>query len=191
MKDIIWSAIARICSMAPVRGVIIRKAQRTPYFDIVGLDGATYVGRWWLFNAYGRGADGEATPARWPWLPSIRVHHIQRPDGERHLHDHPWNARTVVLDGWYAEEMPWASLSDKEAMRADGVAITNTTRAIFYRKAGYTGRIRFGHYHRICAIAEGGAWTLFFTWGKQGAWGFNVNGRKVPWREYLKAGAAS
>jgi hypothetical protein len=40
-------------------------------------------------------------------------------------------------------------------------------------------------YLRISYIAEGGAWTLFFTWRYQGTWGFLVDGAKVPWRKYL------
>jgi hypothetical protein len=28
-------------------------------------------------------------------------------------------------------------------------------------------------------------WTLFITWRYQGTWGFDVDGSKVPWREYL------
>lgn len=53
------------------------------------------------------------------------------------------------------------------------------------RIAGYTGRLLFGQYHRITAVPRDGVWTLFITWRKRGSWGFDVDGREVPWREYL------
>lgn len=185
MRNLLWVIAALIITRPRVADWIIQRAQRTPYSDIIGPDGSLYMGRWWLFNGYGKDPAGDPTPARCPWLPSIRVHHIMRPDTDRHLHDHPWHARTIVLRGWYTEERPWATMTDREAMLADGISLCNTTRAVFHRVVGYTGRLLFGQYHRISAVSEGGVWTLFFTWRKRGSWGFDVDGRKVPWREYL------
>jgi hypothetical protein len=143
--------------------------------------------RWWLLNPYPP-ADGEDRRAWWrKHLPSVRVHHILRPDTDRHLHDHPWHARTVILDGWYEEERlgnPAAPLPrDFCGMRRmqDG-----TVRDRLHRNEGYTGELRFGEYHRISRVSLGGVVTLFITWRKQGTWGFEVDGRKVPWSEYLK-----
>ena len=48
----------------------------------------------------------------------------------------------------------------------------------------WPGRLLYGQYHRISAISDDGVWTLFITGRKRGTWGFWVNGRKVPWREY-------
>lgn len=50
-----------------------------------------------------------------------------------------------------------------------------------------TAALRFGEYHRITEVSEGGVWTLFVTGRYRGTWGFLVNGKKVPWREYLLA----
>ena len=86
------------------------------------------------------------------------------------MHDHPWNARTIVLRGWYAEERP----------------TTRGTNSLHVRSKGFTGRLLFGEFHRIACVSDGGVWTLFFTWKKRGTWGFAVGGRKVPWREYLQ-----
>ncbi|ANN70885.1 hypothetical protein [Bordetella bronchialis] len=144
---------------------LIRRAQRTPYTDISSADGTdVYMGRWWLFNPYGKDATGERIPPRWSWLPSIRLHHILRPDADRHLHDHPWNARTVILHGWYIEE------------RENGT---------YVRRAGDTAAIRFEQYHRIAQVSPGGVWTLFITWRYRGTWGFKVDGEKIPWRDYI------
>ncbi|HYE40347.1 MAG TPA: hypothetical protein VEB23_10465 [Ramlibacter sp.] len=183
MREFLWRAVARIVSQPRVTDWLIARAQRTPYIHIHGKDGSLYMGRWWLFNPYQPHSDGAGR--KWSeWLPSIRIHHICRPDSDRHLHDHPWNARTIVLRGGYKEERPVSGVPH-------GVTWTpvwtddDRLRAGFTREPGYTGQLLFGEYHRISHIPEGGAWTLFITWRKRGTWGFLVDGQKVPWREYL------
>ena len=105
MRELPWRLLAAIVTLPVVRDWLIRRAQRTPYTHIHGPDGSIYMGRWWLFNPYPAKSDGRKR--KWAdWLPSARIHHIMRPDSDRHLHDHPWNARTIVLGGWYAEERP-------------------------------------------------------------------------------------
>ncbi|WP_323026554.1 hypothetical protein [Castellaniella sp.] len=159
MRNPLTSLLAR----PAVASWIIARAQRTPYRHL-----GDYMGRWWLFNPY-ETADGQRPARGWlrRLLPSVRIHHIQRPDEDRHLHDHPWNARTVVLRGWYVE------------VREDG--------RHHLRYAGTTARLRFGEFHRITHVAPDGVWTLFITWRYRGAWGFLVDGHKVPWKAYLGA----
>lgn len=171
MRELIWWAVARIITIPAVTGWLIRRAKRTPYTNITGPDGSLYMGRWWLFNPYGKDENGDPTPARWESLPSARIHHIMRPDSDRHCHDHPWDARTIVLSNGYNEERP--------------VDSGDNVRTQHWRPAGYTGKLLYGQFHRISHIPEGGAWTLFITWPKQGTWGFLVDGVKVPWRQYL------
>lgn len=97
MKQIIWNLLAKLLAIPAVSAWIIQRAGRTPYNHIMSADGSeTYMGRWWLFNPYDRNT--HQTKHWWfPW--SVRVHHIMRADQDRDLHDHPWNARTVILDG--------------------------------------------------------------------------------------------
>lgn len=58
--------------------------------------------------------------------------------------------------------------------------------AIFRTTLG-TGRINAAHLpDELRAVCDGGAWTLFISWRWRGVWGFLVDGRKVPWREYLR-----
>lgn len=184
----LWLILARILTSSPrLVDWLIRRAQRTPYTHITSANGDdVYMGRWWLFNPYGRDAKGEQGPARFAWLPSVRIHHIRRPDQDRDLHDHPWNARTIVLRGWYREERISDGLTaaDLRAQAAAGVAAI-FQRTTFHRTMGYTGRLLFGQYHRINEVSPGGVWTLFITWKKRGTWGFLVDGKKVPWRQYL------
>lgn len=182
----IWKLIAFIASRPSVAQWLIQRAQRTPYQPITSSDGnEVYMGRWWLFNPYPGAYGDHPQSGHIPWLPSARIHHICRADIDRDLHDHPWNARTFVLRGWYTEERPIELLSDEETMTADGAAIGEPTRLIFHRVPGYTGRLLFGQYHRISNVPADGVWTLFITGRKRGTWGFLVDGHKVPWRQYL------
>lgn len=198
MRELIWRAIARIVSRPNVAAWLIARSKRTPYYPITSRDGTElYMDRHWLFNPYSKDAEGNAGPARWSWLPSVRVHHILRADDDGHMHDHPWNARTVVLRGWYREERPSEVCSDAQIMQASGFAYTSEdigrrgagfwigARAIFDRWPGYTGRVLFNSYHRISEVSPGGVFTLWFTWKYRGTWGFLVDGKKVPYREYL------
>lgn len=154
-----WPIVAWLLSRAPIRRALITWSFRRPYGDIKK-GASVYMRRFWVFNPYP--VDPTGRDSR---LPSARVHHIMRPDDDRHLHDHPWDARTVILSGWYDEKL------------ASG--------AIVRRKRGYTGPINFGQYHSIVAVSPGGVWTLFITYRYRGTWGFLVDGAKVKYREYL------
>lgn len=127
-----------------------------PYSHLKSADGSrVYMWRYWLFNPYKPGTSGRG--ALFPV--SIRLHHICHPDTGRHLHDHPWNARTFILKGWYVEE------------RCSGDFIT--------RDAGTTATLRHGEFHRITEVSPGGCVTLFVTYGYKGPWGFKVDGFKI------------
>ena len=158
-----WRALAQLLSWGPITRWLLRRAARTPYLHILSADGYdTYMFRWWLLNPY----PDSGGPSWHPWLPfSVRMHRIMRRDYDRHLHDHPWDARTIILDGFYVER------------REDGCEVV--------RAPGDTATLRFGEFHRIDHVSPGGVLTLFITWRYQGTWGFLVDGRKVPHRDYL------
>lgn len=152
-----WNLIVNIISKPKIAEWIIKYAKREPYFHLDG-----YMNRWWVFNPY----TPENRKTRYPFPISIRVHHILREDLARDPHDHPWNARTIILNGWYLEER-------------DG--------GEHYRTPGDTAQIKFGEYHNVKKVSEGGVWTLFITGKYRGQWGFRVgglNGIKVPHTEY-------
>lgn len=166
-KEFLWQCIAKVISHPVVVMWLIDRAQKTPYQHL-----PQYMDRWWVFNGYG--SEETKYERKIKWLPSIRIHHILRADLDRNLHDHPWDARTIILKGYYEEER----------LMPDG-----TTR-IFYRFEGNTARLNYGEYHTIKDVSEGGVWTLFFTWKYKGSWGFLVDGVKIPWREYEARNAA-
>lgn len=158
-----WKMIAKFLSRPAVADWLILRAARTPYSNIVK-DGQLYMERYWLFNPYPDTGGSGADRPRWQFPWSIRIHHIVLPDQDRELHDHPWDARTIILGGWYVEQ------------RLNGTHV---------RLTGETATLKFGEYHKITDISEGGVWTMFITGPYQGTWGFLVNGVKVKWRDYL------
>lgn len=159
----IWKAIAYVCSRPKVAEWLIERSKKTPYLHIYGKDGHMYMGRWWLFNPYPSPEELRSKGDRFPI--SIRIHHIQKEDDDRALHDHPWNARTIIIKGGYRE------------VREDG--------KVYYREPGDTAGLKFGEYHRITHVHPEGAWTIFITGKYRGTWGFLVDGTKVQWRKYL------
>lgn len=159
-----WRCVAFAVSRRWVSRLIIAKAMRTPYFHLHG-----YMDRGWLFNGYEKGRDDmddaqRQAAKRFPRLPSIRVHHILREDLAKHKHDHPWDFRTFILDNWYIERRENAPA---RVLRRDD-----------------TATIRFGEYHHIERVAEGGVWTMVIIWAYRGKWGFNVDGKKMSPRMY-------
>jgi hypothetical protein len=168
MKTLLWRCAAFIVSRRPVAAYLIRRAQRTPYTHITSRDGSsTYMERYWLFNGYGKDKNGDQTPARWPKLPSMRIHKILRADDDEHEHGHPWPSRSCILMHFYGEQ---------RREEFDGVRL---------RKAGDTVALSIDTFHRIDYVPPQGVYTLFFTWGPSRGWGFKVDGTVVPWREYL------
>lgn len=169
MISFFWRVLASILAQPVVVDWLIKRAILTPYTHIDGC-----MERYWLFNPY---PSSEVERENRPWwrklLPSIRLHKILRRDLDRDPHDHPWQARTIILRGGYVEE---------RLVEVDlGVDHYKT----FNRRSGDTATLTFGEYHRITMVTVGGVWTLFITWRKQDSWGFLVNGAKVPWRDYL------
>ena len=180
MINLFWRLVAKLLARPAIAGWVIARAQCTPYLHIMSADGTEmYMGRWWLFNPYSRETH---KPALW-WCPwSFRVHHIMRPDEDRDLHDHPWDARTIILRGWYKEQRLIEGFDQELA----ALGYSGSAEATEYtdRQAGDTARLRHGEYHRIDQISPGGVYTLFITSKWRGDWGFLVNGVKVPWRTY-------
>lgn len=161
--------LAKFLARPAVADWLIRRAFQRPYSPIIK-DGVLYMDRYWLFNPYPDTGGSGADRPRWQFPISIRIHHIMQPDQDRDLHDHPWNARTVILRGWYVEQRQGEQIWEDRHIE---------------RMQGDTATLKYGEYHRITEISEGGVWTLFITGKYRGTWGFLVNGVKVQWRKYL------
>jgi hypothetical protein len=173
--NLIWNIIAKLCAHPRITDWLITRAMRTPYTPIYTPDGRLYMSRYWLFNPYPANTSGQS--ARWRFPISIRIHHILLPNADRAHHDHPWNARTIILRNYYVESRP----------RPFNPYITSSADhdQLHWRNTGDTATLNFGEYHYISHVPLEGVWTLFITGKYRGTWGFLVNGKKVHWREYL------
>lgn len=168
VRETLWRVLAWLVSRRPVADYLIGRAQRTPYTPICSrADARIYMERYWLFNGYGKDSHGNQTPARWSKWPSLRIHKILHADDAEHEHGHPWPSRSLILRGFYAEQ---------RSEEFEGVCL---------RQAGDTVALSVETFHRIDYVPPQGAYTLFITWGPSRGWGFKVDGRVVPWRQYL------
>lgn len=166
MRDLAWKVLARAVAHPRVANWLIRRSQRTPYMHLHG-----YMRRFWLFNGY----DHETRVKRFPRLPSIRIHHILREDRAAHLHSHPWDARTIILDGWYIERRRDVDLTAEFGFDVD---------VMHHRQPGDTAALTPTDLHHIASVSDGGVWTMFITWADVGSWGFQVDGKIIDRREY-------
>lgn len=115
---------------------------------------------------------------------SCRLHWIRKADADRELHDHPFNYRTFVLEGWYDEEyikpehmnasMLRTWQGSRSRLHPDTVRSMTTSRFI---RSGTSVAAEEGQFHRIADVNDGGVWTLFFMGKDTGKWGFLVDGR--------------
>jgi hypothetical protein len=100
------------------------------------------------------------------------LHHFHRPDQDRWLHDHPWRTSySVILAGSYDEE------------RLVGKSVNGIVQTIL-RHVRLFNKITDQDFHKVTKL-HGDVWTLFITGERVQDWGFLVNGKKMPWREYL------
>jgi hypothetical protein len=175
----IMKALAKLFARPTIRDWIIDKAMKTPYYHIMSPDGVElYMARYWLFNEV-KMVKGKGR-RKYPFIPfSIRVHRIRVPDVDRDLHDHPWNARTFILSGWYHE----TRRVERDPIDGYENWADRYTTGQFSRDTGTTATLQYGEYHRITKVSAFECWTMFVMGRFQGDWGFLVNGRKVPrWR---------
>ncbi len=157
MTEKLWRRFAKFCAKPAVREWIINTAHKTPYERGHLID---YMLRYTLIphsvKLFGRTINLPIT---------ARVHVILRQDLDRHLHDHPWDHRSIVLDGWYDEE-----------------DVFGNSRVL---NEGDTVARRAECFHRINAVSPDGVVSLFICWPWRNRWGFLKNGRKIYYRDYL------
>lgn len=188
IKGLSINSLGYILSRAPVLWTMQRVCR--PHVHLHDLDGSLYMGRWSVVDEFKR-VNGKDTNRRTllsrvleklTGYTAIRLHHIARADHDRDLHNHPFNYRTFILKGNYAEEyerLPFPQWPD---------ALQNLRPIRDYRwvhrGASVTGGE--GHYHRIDQMPTEGVWTLFCMTRNTNEWGFKVDGQHVPSRRYFR-----
>ncbi len=147
--------------------LITRSERRSPDFIITNAEATVpYLRRWWLIP-------------RNRFL-NIYLHHIQRSDDDRALHDHPWWNCSILLRGAYNEITPE---SPRGQLRYEG--------DIVFRRARAAHRLELDR-HLIpiefptpsVKLADLPCWTLFITGPRIREWGFHCPRGWVHWREF-------
>ncbi|AEY69528.1 hypothetical protein AH2_00018 [Burkholderia phage vB_BceS_AH2] len=154
---------------------LIRRAQRTPYFDLIH-DGALYMERWWLRKPPGHGEHSSTYDKTKSGI-GIRVHHTVRSDRGRDLHDHPWWNISIVLAGGYWEIVPMS--------QAQPAAWDEHCYRRIWRGPGSIVFRRAGHRHRLLVPKGDSAWSLFIMGPWKRDWGFHTREGWSYWRNYI------
>ena len=118
--------------------------------EIKSKDGVVHFRRWELIKT------------RWF---SIWLHGIYEADKDLHLHNHPWDYKSVVLKGSYIEETN------------DG---QNTL-----KPGTFTSR-NGAQFHKIKKLLTKKVYTLFMVSPVRRDWGYIVNGRFIQHEDYRK-----
>lgn len=119
---------------------------------LISRDGQPYLERYFLFQCLGL---------------TFYLHRFVGGDGDKELHDHPFDALSLILAGSYLEELPVRiSLSQGIIKRR--------------RRVRWLNWIRAGRMHRIVSIRPE-TWTLFIHNRRRGrTWGFYTEAEPTP-----------
>lgn len=148
-----------------------------PHVHLFDLDGSMYMGRWSVVDEFVRKNDRDTQVRTRASLvleaitgySSIRLHWIRRADHDRDLHNHPFNYRTFVLQGSYAEEF-------------------DTPIGCGYRwvHRGQSATGSAEKFHRIDVVPSEGVWTLFCMTRNTNQWGFSHEGVFIKSARYFR-----
>lgn len=105
---------------------------------------------------------------------AIYVHWIFLPDNDRDCHDHPWNFKSFVLRGGYAEHL-YYSMKDR---KRDKFSTKEYGRFSYHRMPTYFA-------HRITWLKENTV-TLIITGRRKRTWGFWTKEGWVKYNDYDK-----
>lgn len=160
-----YHIVARICKAVGLYRLILDREENDPYLH-----------RYYLFNT------------RWlaPLFPSLSyrlvLHRCVRSDADG-LHDHPWDWKSLILEGGYWESLP---VTTNDPMQDDLLAPPKIHRV--WRGPGEGWRsCKSTDFHRL-ELPEGvtESWSLFLMGPKKKDWGFqDRNGQWVQWEEYI------
>ena len=125
-----------------------------------------YLHRWTLFR-------GKSRFWKLFGLHDIRVylHHFISSDPE-HIHDHPNDFWSFMFKGWYWERY---RLTGTDTIRKRKV----TAPSLIFRPSEWTHRI-------VINDGDPGAWTIVVMKKKEQPWGFYVDGKMYPHKEYIE-----
>ncbi len=160
-----------------VRGFCLSVMDARPPSQQIGRTGNPYIDRWFL--ARKATVPERSLPPGFedcaPYIPSeienLYLHAYHRGDADE-PHDHPWPNASLIVRGWYRE-----TVYDAQAR-----PITTVT-----RMAGDIVLRSAGSIHAILETSDD-CLSLFATLPKEREWGFWVDGKLVPWRQFEPGG---
>ena len=116
-----------------------------------------------------RSKEGKLHFCRWEILKtrwfSIYIHGIYASDKDKHLHNHPWDYKSIVLKGSYVEE---------------------TTNGLNILKFGTITSKDGNDYHKIKQLLTKSVYTLFIVSPVKRVWGYQVDGSFIDNEEYRR-----
>lgn len=99
-----------------------------------------------------------------PWF-SIWLHGIYAADEDKHLHNHPWDFKSMVLKGSYIEETQHGFITQKPLK--------------FNSRNGNS-------FHKIHKLLTPVVYTIFFVTKQKRQWGYLVDGDFIDNETYRK-----
>lgn len=118
--------------------------------EIISKSGKLHFRRWELLKT--------------PWF-SIWIHGIYAADEDLHLHNHPWDFKSIVLKGSYIEK---------------------TDKGFICQSIGKFNSRNGEDFHKIFQLLSPVVYTLFIVSPVKREWGYKVDGKFVQHEEYRK-----
>jgi hypothetical protein len=157
-------------------------------------DAGPYLYRWYLFGEPGglKYFPADDRELRW-WqklltgLPLVYVHRFVSSDMDVELHNHPWEATSLIVAGGYEEERRVGSTQIEWPWDGAVAATTGGYKVVKkIVKPGSLNRLFCDTFHRVTLLEED-CWTLIFVGKRVQSWGFwhPMTGRFLEWREHL------
>lgn len=143
-----------------------------PRDQLIDREGDPYIERWYLVRKSTvpgnspAGHFGDAVPPIPSEFENLYLHRYIRADTEE-PHCHPWSNATLVLKGWYDEQI-WRDGKLIETLR---------------RKVGDAVIRRADEVHAIVKV-EPGTISAFATLRKERDWGFHTAEGFIPWADF-------
>lgn len=165
-------------------GVAAQSALRQGHYNLIGTrheHEELYLARFWL-TPPAKLPDGTFDSGN-----SVLLHAFARGDDDQALHDHPWNFRTTILQGWYEEHLvplEW-TVHLKGFAAEQGFTGPPWDERIETRNVSESVIHQATDLHCIGKIAPY-TWSLVVTESRHRSWGFYPPGQPwIGWREYL------
>jgi len=159
-----FHVVAKICKSLGLYHLILDRENNEPYLH-----------RYYLLNT------------RWldPIFPKLSyrlvLHNCVKSDIDG-LHDHPWDWKSMILEGGYWETLP---IVNNDSMTED--IKPQKVRRIWRGPGNGWRSCKSTDYHRLELPHEGAeCWSLFLMGPRKKDWGFqDRNGNWVRWDEYI------